>query len=95
MQGGAVVENEARGASKGKTSLGEIKEEFYAFGDTNADDIIEVNTRVAILKIIKIDTLEILTVEKSYYFQGSSAEWKLYDLFTALGFTVKKPQAER
>jgi hypothetical protein len=92
------VEKEARDASKGKASAEEIKEEFNVFDETNADYVIQIEARNDNFKIVKKDTLEILAVEKARLFsqyQGTSSEWKLYDLFTALGFTVKKPQAER
>ena len=91
------VETEAREASKGKASAEEIKEEFYAFGDTTADYVIQINARNNSFKIVKMDTLEILAVERTDLipqYQGSSSEWKIYEFFTALGFTVNKPRAE-
>jgi len=109
MQESESGKNSAKGASKGKQSVGGIKEEYDVFDETNANYVIQVNARHNIFKIIEKDTREILTVGNSDIFRqdyGPLAateenqtsilnEYKIYDLFTALGFKVNKPKAER
>lgn len=109
MQASESGENAAKGASKGKESIGGIKEEYVVLDETNADYVIKVNPRLPIFKIIKKDGLEILAVGNSDIFRqdygpfadsdGNKTpilnEYKIYDIFTALGFKVNKPKAKR
>ena len=102
-------ENSAKGASKGQTSVGEIKEEYDVFDETKANYVLQVNARHHIFKIVEKNTREILAVENSDIFRqdygpltatdenktATLNEYKIYDIFTALGFKVKKPKAER
>lgn len=85
--------------NKDMLKAGAIVEKYYELGKTPADYLVLTDSKQNIFKLVDKKTKEILAIEKTYYLSefmtDSHYREQVYDLFTTIGFEVKRTKTPK